>query len=151
MLVGVWVAPAAAQEPDKREHTGLEYRLQWATLRVDAFQDHIDNVLEGADLVDELIAEERASGHDTASIAAALADFRAAIAEAQSLRDAADQILDDKAGFDNDGQVEDPQQARDTLKNANEKLRNARQTLRDGRRELRQAMREYRQSRRGSE
>ena len=151
MLVGVWVAPAAAAGPDEqaqRDHARLEYGLKWMLIRVDALQDRLDNAGEAADLVAEVIADEQQAGHDTTILEDALADYRSSLDAAQDAHDRAAQILSDKAGFNDDGTVEDPQQARDTLKSARETIREARETMREGRKDLREAMREYRQNRR---
>ena len=148
-LVGVWVAPALAAAPDEQEHRGLEYRLKWALLRVDVLQDHLDNAGEAAVLLQELIADEQADGHDTSILEAALDAFESSRSTAQSLRDTAAQILDDKVGFDDEGKVVDPQAARETLKSGRETMNEARKTMREARQDLREAMREYRQTRRG--
>ena len=148
-LVGVWVAPALAAAPDEQEHRGLEYRLKWALLRVDVLQDHLDNAGEAAVLLQELIADEQADGHDTSILEAALDAFESSRGTAQSLRNTAAQILDDKVGFDDEGKVVDPQAARETLKSGRETMNEARKTMREARQDLREAMREYRQTRRG--
>jgi hypothetical protein len=148
-LVGVWVAPALAAAPDNQEHRGLEYRLKWALLRVDVLQDHLDNAGEAAVLLQELIADEQADGHDTSILDEALDAFQSSRGTAQDLRDTAAQILNDKVGFDDEGKVVDPQAARETLKSARETMNEARKTMREARQDLREAMREYRQTRRG--
>jgi hypothetical protein len=150
LLVGMWVAPAAAAPPDEeeREYTGLKYGLRGALLRLDAQQDNIDNARAAANLVEEFIADEQAAGEDTSALETALADARAKLGEAQAFHDTAAQILEEKAGYDGDGNVTDPQQARDTLKNAGRAMRDAAQILRDARRDFRQAFQEYRQGKR---
>ncbi len=151
LLTGIWVAPAAAQEPEpqvERNYRGMEYLLRMTQLRVDAFQDQIDNSSAAADLTDEYIQEEKDDGNDTSALEAAMSDLRAKLGEAQSLRDEAAEILDEKAGFDDDGTVVDAEQARDTLKHANRTMRDAGETLRSGRHDFRKAMRDYRQDKR---
>jgi len=56
--------------------------------------------------------------------------------------------LAEKAGVDENGNVIDPAQARETLKNAHQKVREAAQILREAGQEFRQAMQEYRQNKR---
>ena len=150
LLVGMWVAPAAAAPPDEpeRDYSRLTYALKWITLRLDAQQDHIDNALAAADLMEEIIADEKVKGNDTSELEAALADARANLAEAQASHDTAAQILDKKAGFDDEGNVVDAQQARDTLKEAGRAMRDAAQILRDTQQDFREALRDYRQSKR---
>ncbi|MCB0166915.1 MAG: hypothetical protein KDI79_21995 [Anaerolineae bacterium] len=147
LLVGAWVSPAAAQTPE-REFTQLEYGLKRALLRLDALGDRIENMTSAADLAEEYIQDEKDAGNDTTDMEAALADLRAKIVEAQANFDEAAQALDAKAGYDADGQVTDPQQARETLETANRAFQDANQALRIGAQDLRQAVRDYRQNKR---
>lgn len=147
MLVGVWVSPAAAQTPE-RDYNRLEYGLKRSLIRLDVLEDRLDNVASAADLVEEIIQDQNDAGKDTTALEEALADFRNAIAEAQGKYDEAAQVLADKAGFDEDGEVTDPEQARDTLESANRAFQDANQALRTARQDLRQAIRDYRQSNR---
>ena len=149
-LAGGWVAPALAAAPDEQEHRGLEYRLKWALLRVDVLQDHLDNAGDAAVILQQLIDDEQADGHDTSILEAALGAFESSRDTAQNFRDTAAQILNDKAGFDDNGKVVDPQAARDTIKSARETMNEARKTMHEARKDLREAMREYRQTRRNS-
>ena len=148
LLAGVWVMPTAAAEPPERDYARLEYGLKLALIRADALQDKIDTASAVADVAEEFIAGEQEKGFDTGDLEAALSTFRTQIGEAQTLHDSAAQILDDKAGFNSDGQVVDPRQARDTLKNANRTMQDAGQTLVIARQDFRRAMRDYLQSRR---
>ena len=148
LLFGVWGGPAAAAPPDQRDYSRLEYGLKLAQIRVDALQDVMDYAGRGADLAEEFIQDEQAAGHDTSVLEAALAGLRTKIDEAQTLHDDAAQTLDEKAGFDENGKVVDPQQARDTLENAHRAMQDATQTLRIGRQDFHQALRDYRQSKR---
>jgi hypothetical protein len=150
LLVGALVTPAlaAAEDEDGRDYAGLKYALKWLVLRLDAQQDNLDNARAATDLVEEFIADEKAAGHDTSALEAALADARAKLDEAQGFHDTAAQILAEKAGFDDDGNVIDPQQARDTLKNAHRAMQDANQILLEARRDFRRAFQDYRQSKR---
>ena len=158
MLVGAWVAPAAAAPPDtgpadevlqERDFTGGKYAYKLMLIRLDAQQDIIDHANEAADLADEYIADEQAAGYDTAILETGLSNLRAKLAEAQDHHDTAAGILANHAGFDDDGNVTDPQLARETLKNARDAMREANEDLREGRREFREAFQEYRRSKRG--
>jgi hypothetical protein len=155
LLVSAWVLPAAAAGPDGQERDGqekrgarLEYALKLALMRVDALQDRIDNISGLADLAAEFIADEQEAGHDTTALEEALDAFRAGIAEAQNFHDEAAQILDEKAGFDEEGKVVEPEQARDTLKAAHQSMLDSVTTLRRARQDLRQALHRYKQSKR---
>ena len=146
-LGGVWVSPAAAQTPE-RDYSQLEYGLKRALIRLDALGDRIENITAAADLVEEYIQDEQAAGNETKEMEDALVDFRAKIVEAQANYDEAAQALDEKAGYDKDGQVTDPQQARETLETANRAFQDANQALRIGTQDLRQTVRDYRQDKR---
>jgi hypothetical protein len=119
LLAGVWVMPAAVAEPSEPNYPRLEYGLKLALIRADALQDKIDTASAAADVAEEFIAGEQEKGFDIGDLEVALSTFRTQIGEAQTWHDSAAQILDDKAGFDSDGQVVDLRQARDTLKNTN--------------------------------
>jgi hypothetical protein len=150
LLVGAWVGPAAAapvKQEEQPQYPRLEYGLRWALLRLDIQQDHLDAAHEGGNLIEEIIADLQAAGKDTSALEAALAEFRASLDEAQALHDEAAQILDDKAGFNDAGEVEDPEQARDTLRSAGQSLRRAGQTLHQARRDLHQVLRQHRRDR----
>lgn len=147
VIGGLWTGPAAAADPPAREYTRLEYALKYGLIRLDALQDRIDTTTEVVDLAEALAAEQRAEGYDTTDLEAALVDIRTQIAEAQQLHDDSARILEEKAGFDDAGQVIDPEQAVDTLKAAGRTMREAHQTLRQARQDLRQALAEYRRSR----
>ncbi len=148
LLAGVWVMPAVAAEPPARDYPWLQYGLKLALIRADALQDRIDTANAMADVAEEFITGEQDKGFDTGDLAAALRIFRTQIGEAQTLQSSAAQILADKAGFDGDGQVVDPRQARDTLKNANRTMQDAGQTLVIARQDFRQAVRDYLESKR---
>jgi hypothetical protein len=150
LLAGALVTPAlaAAEDEGERDYSRLKYALKWMVLRLDAQQDNLDNAQATADLVEEFIADEKAAGQDTSTLEAALADARAKLDEAQGFHDTAAQILEEKAGFDDEDNVVDPEQARDTLKNARQPMQDANQSLLDARRDFRRAWQDYRQGKR---
>ena len=113
-------------------------------VRAEAVQARIDTTTALADIAEEFIADEQAKGFDTTKLEAALAAVRTQIDQAQTLQSTAARILADKAGFDANGQVVDPQQARQTLQTAHRTLQNADQTLRRARQDFRQAVQDYR-------
>ncbi|GAB4478767.1 MAG: hypothetical protein Kow00124_23580 [Anaerolineae bacterium] len=83
-------------------------------------------------------------GIDTADLESALADFSAALAEAQGYHDEAQRIFDARAGFDEDGRVTDPEAARETIRGTLENLREANYVLSGATLELRLAIHEFR-------
>jgi len=158
LLVGAWVVPAAAAPPatstadevfQERDFTSGKYAFRLMLIRLDALQDAIDNARAAAELVEEFIADEQAAGYDTAVLETGLRNLRAKLAEAQGHHDRAAAILQEYLGFDDGGTITDPQQARETMKNARDAMREAIRDLRDGRRGFREALQKYRQSKRG--
>ena len=65
-----------------------------------------------------------------------------------SARVEAAEVLAEKAGFDEDGQVVDPRQAGDTLRTAHRSMQDAGETLRRAHQDFREAFRDYRQAKR---
>jgi len=148
LLTGIWIGSAAAAAPGEKEDKGLKYALKLALIRLDTQQDHLDTARAAADVAEEFIQDEKAAGNDTSALEKALADLRAKIDEAQQAHDTAAQILKEKAGFDENGNVVDPGQARETLQNARQAMQEAAETMRDARQAFHQAMQDYRQSKR---
>lgn len=141
------VAYAATPQPQK-DYIRLEYALKMEQLRLTGQQNHLDQAREGAALAKSFIDELKARGKDTSTIEAALNDFNTQIDAAQAAHDEAKQILDAKAGFDANGKVTDPEQARETLQSARKAMEEAGQILQQALKEFRQAMREFRQANR---
>jgi hypothetical protein len=143
-------AAAAGPEPTERDFSRLAYLLELAVIRAEAQQDRLDTAGAVADVAERFIADEQEKGFDTGELEAALKALRSQIEEAQDLNDSADLVLAEKAGFDEAGQVADPQQARDTLAEANRSMREAGEILHRAHQDFRQALRDYRQSKRNN-
>ncbi len=90
----------------------------------------------------------KAQGKDTSSLETALASFQSQIADAQTAHDQAASIMATHAGFDDQGNVTDRAQARDTLHQAATSLRSAHFSLAGASLDLRQAVFEWRQANR---
>lgn len=175
VLVGVWAVPAAAaprppapvaprpptavalwpptavalREPEQERHPHRgKYAYGRALLRAEVQQDRIRHAQAAADLVEEYLADEEAAGYDTSVVESALVELHGKLTEAQGHNETAAQILEDGAGFDEQGYATDPEQARETMRAANEEMKEAGRTLHEGNREFRQAFREYRRSKR---
>ncbi|MCL5959687.1 MAG: hypothetical protein M1358_10315, partial [Chloroflexi bacterium] len=98
--------------------------------------------------VQSYIDNQKAKGKDTSSLETALANFKAAVATAQSDYDTAKSTLDARAGFDANGEVTDIAQARSTVQTAGKAERQFHQTMRKATVDLRKALRQYRQANR---
>jgi hypothetical protein len=159
LLAGVWVMSPAAQQPEAQpperqrpapqrpgDGNGAKYAYKLALLHLDAQQDRIDHARAAAELAAEYIADEQAAGYDTAVLEEALADLRAKLDEAQGHQNLAAEILEEGAGFDDEGNVTDPRLARQTMRDGREAMRDAAEAMREGHRDFREALHEYRQS-----
>jgi glycine/D-amino acid oxidase-like deaminating enzyme len=153
LLFGL-AAPAFAQTatppaPDQeRRHQRLERLLQRELNWLEGQADHLARAGEAVARTEAFIDKAKAEGKDTGSLEAALRDFQARLTEAQAAHDEAQALLDARAGFDADGQVTDPQAARQTLADAGRALGQARFDLRQAEIDLRQAVREFRRANR---
>lgn len=142
--VTAWAAPAVQEG-----NTGAD-RLAEAFARE---QEALTRLGEHFSRSDEVIAKTEAAignlqehGVDTAPLETALAGFRAGVAEARTAYDQAAAILSTHAGFDENGQVTDPEQAQQTVQSAAQALRTAQQTLGTAARDFRQAVKSFRES-----
>src|SRR5574341_1353521 len=122
------------------EETGLLRPQKGLSLQ----QTHLEATSQIVSKVQDYIANQKAKGKDTSSLEAALATFQSQIATAQISHDAAANILNTHAGFDDDGKVTNPDQARQTLISARQSLADAHNILRQAERDLRQAVKDYR-------
>jgi hypothetical protein len=110
---------------------GQALRLEYAGKAADHGQKWIDLLnSQGVEDVDEL--EEL------------LAEYRAGIADASESYTAAADILAEHAGFDDEGNVTDPEQAAQTLREAGQNLRESHRTLREATRDFRMGIRDWR-------
>jgi len=94
-----------------------------------SLQQIINKANQAANKTQEWIDEVKAKGVNTAEAEAALATFKTQIAAAQASYDSAKATLDAHAGFDNNGNVTDREQARQTILAVGKSARDARQTL----------------------
>lgn len=143
------VAYAATPQP-QNNHLRLEYALKREQLRLTGQQDRLDLARQRAADVQSWIDELSGQGKDTSKIQTALNTFKTQLEAAQTAHDEAKQILDAKAGFDANGKVTDPDQARETLQSARKAMEEARQILQQAAKDFRQAMREFRQANRSN-
>ncbi|NDJ51823.1 MAG: hypothetical protein GYB68_01915 [Chloroflexi bacterium] len=109
----------------------LELLLQESLLYADGVALRIPQAEERAEGWEAQIDGYEEQGFDVASLREALAAYEAAIPTTQSDLDAANVILTDPAGYDENGAVVDPLVARDTLREAYPLLQAADRGLRD--------------------
>lgn len=92
-----------------------QHRLDQAARLVTKVQDRIDSL--------------KSQGKDASKLEKALASLKASIATAQGYYESARSILDTHAGFDANGQVTDPAQARETVTAAAKAERDFQKTI----------------------
>lgn len=137
-------APPASAAPVRAQGERLEKLFQTELKRLEAEEKQLARAGEVAARVQEKIDNLKSRGRDTSELEAALAGFKAGVAEAQSFHDTAKGILDARAGFDSNGKVTDTEKARQTVRTAGKAERQFYQTMRKALRELRREAREYR-------
>jgi hypothetical protein len=128
-----------------RDTKGLENRLQREQKWLSEQQTHLDDANKVAGQVQTYINNQNAEGHDTSALVAALATFHQQLITAQASHTAAANLLSAHAGFDANGNVTDPTQARQTLVDAHQALLDAHKVLRQGGEDLHKALQEYRE------
>ena len=94
-----------------------------------SLQQIIDKANQAANKTQGWIDELKAKGVNTSEAEAALTTFKTQIAAAQASYDSAKVTLDAHAGFDNDGNVTDREQARQTILTVSKNARDAHRTL----------------------
>lgn len=154
VLAGLLIVPATpAQAADivtspaleRGDGTRLEFLLRRIQLVRDGLEYRIDLARQAADIAQDWIDVLSEEGHDVSTLQAALDDYRAGIDAAEESLNTATSVLDEHAGFDDEGKVTDRDQAIETLRNAGRPLRDAHRTLRDATIQFRRAVQDFRQ------
>lgn len=139
-------AYAAAPVPQEKAKIYLEFMLQRQLLMLTGQQQRLDLARQGITITQSFLDQLKNTGEDVSALQTALNTFSTQIAAAQAAHDTAKQILDAKAGFDANGKVTDPVQARETLKSVGQAMQEAHKIIQQAAQEFRQAMREFRQA-----
>jgi len=134
------------QHDEERENRRLQHLFKQQKLMLAIQEDRLVMAREAAADAQDRIDELKAEGKDTAGIEAALATFNAGIEAAQSSWNTASTILSAGAGFDDNGQVIDQEQARETVRSAGQALQDTGRTLRRAAADFRHAARQFRQA-----
>jgi len=131
---------------EERANWRLEHALTQLQLALQMQEDRLLMADETIVFLQQLSVDLEADGKDTAELEAAIDDFATSVETANVLWNEAHQALDAAAGFDIEGKVVDPDQARDTIETARDAMADCRRILKDGTTDLRRALREYRQA-----
>ncbi|MGF1503860.1 MAG: hypothetical protein ACFB51_01795 [Anaerolineae bacterium] len=148
-LTAAFVIPnqsAFAQEEDERTYDRLELYYERLQLSAESLQLRLNQAGNILATTDELIATLEESGFDTTELVAARDAYAAAVQEAQAGLNNAVAILDGAAGFDENGEVVDPEVAIDTLRDGRLALRQAQNDFDDATIDFRIALREIREA-----
>ena len=150
------VVPAPPAFADEEDPPSAERSRDRGTLLERAFErekdwlarqsDNLARAATSADKLEELIGKAKDRDIDTGDLDAALAQFKGQLAAAEKSHEAAEAILDARAGFNGGGKVIDQEQALETVTRARDALREARDTLRGAAADLRDAVKAWRQA-----
>lgn len=127
---------------EKAQPRRLDREQKWLSEQ----QTNLDRANGVVAKVQTYIANQKANGQDTSSLEVALATYQQQLAAAQSSHTTAANVLATHAGFDNNGNVTNPDLARQTLTDAHQALSNAHITLVQAGTDLRKALNDYRET-----
>jgi hypothetical protein len=137
--------PAQTPEPPGAfREQAQEYALKREQLALDGLALRIDLAEDIAAKSHEWVDWLKSQGKDTAVLEAALATYEAQVNAAQVSWDGANAILSNPAGFDDAGNVTDPDEARETLRAGADALRQTHRILADAGRAFRRAVQDFR-------
>ena len=94
----------------------------------------------------KLIDRAKENGKDVSAVQAALETFEAAVKEAQPIYENAKGLINSHSGFDSNGKVTDPAQARETVKAMWAKFKEIHDAMNGSGKSLREAIRNFRQA-----
>ncbi len=146
-VVDVYAA-GSSEETDPpvstKERTALLERI-WAR-QLAAYERQgkiIDNADTLIDRVQNLIDKATEKSLDASAVQEALDAFEAAIQDARPIHQSANGIVTSHKGFDENGKVTDPEQAKETIKELSQHLRDFRATMDGTGKALKDAIREF--------
>lgn len=152
VVMGGWWVVVPAQSTYAQTIQGQEGELtnEWLALAYDRLvfahqnlNSRIGFANQAADLTQQWIDNLKAEGKDTSSLEAALQTFRTSLATTQTYADQAGSILATHAGFDDEGNVLDREQARTTLREVRQQIRDGNHTLADATRTFHTTVKDY--------
>jgi len=129
---------------ERRQISNERLERVWARqLRLYKRMGHIDELITKAQ---KLIDRVKANGKDVSALQAALDAFEAAVKAAQPSYESAKGIINSHQGFDSNGKVTDPAQARETVKALRAKFKEIHDAMDGTGKLLREAIRAFRQA-----
>jgi len=146
----VSVSAAGEFDPPAPDRPVSNERLERVWARQLRIYERIGNHFERADAfverIQNLIDRAEENGKDASAVQAALDAFEAAIQEAHPIYESANGIINSHQGFDDDGKVTDPEQARETVQALRGKFEEIRDAMNGTGRALREAIKAFRQA-----
>ncbi len=135
--------PAAAGQPES-QYPRLErlYRTEQRVL--ERQEQRLERAGKVAERLEAFIESQKDKGRDVSQLEDALAKFAEAREAAKGDLDTAREILSAHGGFDDHGNVTDPAQARETVREAGKAERSFRQTMRQAYHQLLIAVKQFR-------
>jgi len=152
LFASVPVALAAQEEPPDEERDRfmfVEHLYQRELHALEGQAMSLEFAGEVSATTEEWMQDLKEQGEDVADLEAALDAFEAGVASAQAFYDTASGLLAAHAGFDDDGQVTDREQAAETVREAGRALRDGHRALRDATVNFRRAVNDWRREHRG--
>lgn len=98
------------------------------------------------DRIEELISQANENGKDTSALEKAISETRGNIADSQQLFNDVETQIQNHAGFDDSGKVQDAVEAKATLESIREGNKEVRQTLGEGLKIIREAVKIFREA-----
>ena len=139
----VSVSAAGANDPSTPpQMTNERLETIWARqLRAYERMSHTDEFVAK---VQKLIDRAKENGKDVSAVEAALDAFEVQVKEAHPIYESAKGIINSHQGFDSDGNVTDPEKAKETVKAMGEKLKQIREAMDGTGKALKEAIKAFR-------
>ena len=135
--------PTPPPQPAGQIRTERLERVWARQLRTYERMGHTDEFIEKAQ---KLIDRAKAKGKDVTAVQAALDAFKAAAKDAQPIYESIKGLINSHRGFDSNGKVTDPEQARETVKAMHEKFKEIRETMNGTGKAVHEAIKAFRQA-----
>ncbi len=145
---GIALADTPTPGPKTRDYSALTKAYQNEQKWLGIQQGNLNKTGTVVSRVQDLISKAQAKGLDTSALSSALATFQSQIATAQGSDATAASILSAHNGFDGNGNVTDPDAARQTVENARQSLAAARSVLLQATGDLHAAVKAWEQANR---
>jgi len=96
--------------------------------------------------VQKLLERASANGKDVSGMQSALDEFVTAVEDAKPIYESAQSIIDSHTGFDANGKVTDPKQAKEKIKALREKMQEIKTAMKGTGEALREAIKDFREA-----